>query len=351
MRVTQHYTNIISQEQIISWKTPEDKLAQAQVNAVLTCKVCDESFGSLKELSYHIVKNAHYKEHLIRSMTEGGHGRRRQTRERRKKSLPVRKLLELERMDPVRDGCGSNSDKGSDKKSAKIGENLGDSGKHSGNNTDSHDSFGLRINANNVSSSGGNSSAINASMITCDECSEKIDAKNFIAHIQVCKSFPSPSGSRSEELRSPASSVTPHDTSSRSPSQASENDKTSTTSMRIKNEDNNNATATSSAAMVKSEDDIGGGVGGEGTSPETSRDETPNESNSGSFLTSLEKLIESFDVKTRRTHTTGILQRLGIDEEVCPPWQNSISSTGEMRKRESRSNKLESDKLRWLYNM
>ena len=99
MRVTQHYTNIISQEQIISWRTPEDKLAQAQVNAVLTCKVCDEAFGSLKELSYHMVKNAHYKEHILRSITEGGHGRRRQTRERRKKSLPVRKLLELERME------------------------------------------------------------------------------------------------------------------------------------------------------------------------------------------------------------------------------------------------------------
>lgn len=99
MRVTQHYTNIISQEQIISWRTPEDKLAQAQVNAVLTCKVCDQAFGSLKELSYHMVKNAHYKEHILRSITEGGHGRRRQTRERRKKSLPVRKLLELERME------------------------------------------------------------------------------------------------------------------------------------------------------------------------------------------------------------------------------------------------------------
>lgn len=99
MRVTQHYTNIISQEQIISWRTPEDKLAnQSQVNAVLTCKVCDQAFGSLKELSYHMVKNSHYKEHILRSITEGG-GRRRQTRERRKKSLPVRKLLELERME------------------------------------------------------------------------------------------------------------------------------------------------------------------------------------------------------------------------------------------------------------
>ena len=97
MQQTQHYTNIISQEQIISWKSPEEKSnSQTHVNAVLTCKVCDQAFSSLKELSNHMVKYAHYKEHIMRSITESG-SRRRQTREKRKKSLPVRKLLELER--------------------------------------------------------------------------------------------------------------------------------------------------------------------------------------------------------------------------------------------------------------
>jgi hypothetical protein len=43
-----------------------------------------------------MVKNSHYKEHIMRSITESG-SRRRQSREKRKKSLPVRKLLELER--------------------------------------------------------------------------------------------------------------------------------------------------------------------------------------------------------------------------------------------------------------
>ncbi|XP_037958670.1 protein tiptop [Teleopsis dalmanni] len=134
MQETQHYTNIISQEQIISWKSSDDKSAgnsssnsttntfgaaavnastvanmstavntatsNATVSAVLTCKVCDQAFSSLKELSNHMVKNAHYKEHMIRTASDNNTNiqrRGRQTREKRKKSLPVRKLLELER--------------------------------------------------------------------------------------------------------------------------------------------------------------------------------------------------------------------------------------------------------------
>ena len=44
MQQTQHYTNIISQEQIISWKAADDKHSSTanHVNAVLTCKVCDQ---------------------------------------------------------------------------------------------------------------------------------------------------------------------------------------------------------------------------------------------------------------------------------------------------------------------
>ncbi|KAG9510895.1 Protein tiptop [Fragariocoptes setiger] len=60
MKVTQHYTNIISQEQITSWRQPDTDSTQAQVNAILTCKVCDEPFGSLKDLSAHMAKRAHY---------------------------------------------------------------------------------------------------------------------------------------------------------------------------------------------------------------------------------------------------------------------------------------------------
>ncbi|XP_011176722.1 protein tiptop isoform X2 [Zeugodacus cucurbitae] len=163
MQETQHYTNIISQEQIISWKSTDDKNSNsssstsngggattttstspvvttpptsantaaaamlaspnnhqhnnnntaATVSAVLTCKVCDQAFATLKELSNHMMKNSHYKEHMMRAMggvehaamtptttaatTNAGRRGGRQLREKRKKSLPVRKLLELER--------------------------------------------------------------------------------------------------------------------------------------------------------------------------------------------------------------------------------------------------------------
>ncbi|KAI1285201.1 Protein tiptop [Halotydeus destructor] len=181
MRVTQHYTNIISQEQIISWRTPEDKLAQAQVNAVLTCKVCDEAFGSLKELSYHMVKNAHYKEHILRSITEGGHGRRRQTRERRKKSLPVRKLLELERMtevngEPVVTNLG-------DQLTKDIAASRADKGHHKEGAAD----------------------RVLASVkvpIPCDDCGERVAAKDVISHLKSCKGNKPPT-----QLWSPGSST------------------------------------------------------------------------------------------------------------------------------------------------
>lgn len=132
MQQTQHYTNIISQEQLISWRSAEDSKSpssNSHVSAVLTCKVCDQAFSSLKELSNHMVKNSHYKEHIMRSITESG-SRRRQSREKRKKSLPVRKLLELER---------ANSEM--NKKEIKI---------------------------------------------TCEKCNEKIPAPMFVDHLRVC---------------------------------------------------------------------------------------------------------------------------------------------------------------------
>lgn len=45
MQQTQHYTNIISQEQLISWRSAEDSKSpssNSHVSAVLTCKVCDQ---------------------------------------------------------------------------------------------------------------------------------------------------------------------------------------------------------------------------------------------------------------------------------------------------------------------
>lgn len=168
MQQTQHYTNIISQEQIISWKSAEEGkscinnnssssvgsasagsgastgAASSHVSAVLTCKVCDQAFSSLKELSNHMVKNSHYKEHIMRSITESG-SRRRQTKEKRKKSLPVRKLLELERA----------------QNELKNGESMALLGKHV---RDEH----------------------SAGRITCEKCKEKIDMAVFVDHIRIC---------------------------------------------------------------------------------------------------------------------------------------------------------------------
>lgn len=76
-----------------------------------------------------MVKNSHYKEHIMRSITESG-SRRRQSREKRKKSLPVRKLLELERA---------------------------------------------------------NTGTKKEILIACEKCSEKIAAPSFVEHLRICE--------------------------------------------------------------------------------------------------------------------------------------------------------------------
>ncbi|CAL4083529.1 unnamed protein product, partial [Meganyctiphanes norvegica] len=162
MQKTKHYANIISQEQIISWKSPDEKTStQQHVNAVLTCKVCDLAFTSLKELSDHMVKNAHYKEHIMRSISESGM-RKRPSKEKRKKTLPVRKLLELERAQQDMRGYSDGNQPGKD--------------------------------------------PMNSGKILCDKCDEKIDAMAFIDHIHNCEGKPN-NGLLKSALLSPSSDI------------------------------------------------------------------------------------------------------------------------------------------------
>lgn len=182
MQETQHYTNIISQEQIISWKSGDERErpsngggaatgvappstgppssssgTAASVSAVLTCKVCDQAFGTLKELSTHMAQQSHYKESPSSSVSPPAPGsgnsnskKGRQNRnEKRKKSLPVRKLLELER-------SGSNSSLDSALKPLRD--------------------FAA------------------ATKITCEKCGSKIETALFVEHIRKClgESIPIP---------------------------------------------------------------------------------------------------------------------------------------------------------------
>ncbi|XP_052865432.1 protein tiptop [Anopheles cruzii] len=215
MQQTQHYTNIISQEQIISWKSSDSDKAggpgaaggtgaatgggngpaagsgggagaggpggggttaaaaaaaaaaqtNSHVSAVLTCKVCDQAFSSLKELSNHMVKNAHYKEHIMRSITESG-SRRRQTREKRKKSLPVRKLLEMERAQHDFGGGGGGAKNGGDggPSAAAVAAAMGAAAAAA--NKPLRD--------------------LGAGKISCEKCGEKIETTLFVDHIRQC---------------------------------------------------------------------------------------------------------------------------------------------------------------------
>ena len=98
MQETQHYKKVISNDQISNWKFPESHQTSVKnhVNSVLTCKVCDKGFGSLKDLSDHMVRANHYagdnKGHSPRNLPPPSLANKD-----RKKALPVKKLLELER--------------------------------------------------------------------------------------------------------------------------------------------------------------------------------------------------------------------------------------------------------------
>ncbi|XP_015605247.1 protein tiptop isoform X2 [Cephus cinctus] len=310
MQQTQHYTNIISQEQIISWKSSDESkgggggagggsagsgggtggappgggssghggggpgsgATSSHVSAVLTCKVCDQAFSSLKELSNHMVKNSHYKEHIMRSITESG-GRRRQTREKRKKSLPVRKLLELER--------AQNEFKNGDAGAIGIGHALG---KHAGR-------------------------------ITCEKCGEKIETTIFVEHIRQCIGAGAVGLSQRNFLKNALMSnhVAPMVPSQES-GRKSVNEDASSVSSRHHRSPSSASDATT--------------PGKETPTPTGNTESTS--SSSPSVLNAIEKLIEkSFDSRVRHGAAAGlhhsqtgapmgssILKRLGIDESV-----------------------------------
>ncbi|XP_050678598.1 protein tiptop isoform X2 [Leptidea sinapis] len=291
MQRTQHYTNIISQEQIISWKSSDESKGSnssttgtnstappatgtsSHVSAVLTCKVCDQAFSSLKELSNHMVKNSHYKEHIMRSITESG-GRRRQTREKRKKSLPVRKLLELERAQhEFKNGEGNG---------VSMGKQIRD--------------FGT------------------GSRITCEKCGDKIETALFVEHIRQCIGAPMSNNQRNF-LKSAllSNNILPPDV----PGHVTPNSRDGRKSIN---------------------DEIPSPGSNHHRSPSSVNDSSPNskdpnashdKSSSPSVLNAIEQLIEkSFDTRSRHSvpgmpggasHApigSSILKRLGIDESV-----------------------------------
>ncbi|XP_050452258.1 protein tiptop isoform X1 [Cataglyphis hispanica] len=313
MQQTQHYTNIISQEQIISWKSSDESKSanttgsagaggnagagsnagvqpgggsgphsgnnggpgagatSSHVSAVLTCKVCDQAFSSLKELSNHMVKNSHYKEHIMRSITESG-GRRRQTREKRKKSLPVRKLLELER--------AQNEFKNGDA-AANLTHSLGKQ----------------------------------ASRITCEKCGEKIETPLFVEHIRQCIGAGTVGVNQRNFLKNALMSN--HLPATLPPSESgrkSVNEETSSISSR-----HHRSPSSASDATTPGKD----------TPTPNANESTAPIGTSPSVLNAIEKLIEkSFDSRVRHGtpgmhHAqsgapmgTSILKRLGIDESV-----------------------------------
>lgn len=314
MQQTQHYTNIISQEQIISWKSADEGKsnsgvggsvvsggtsagnggggpsggggpagtggsggpASSHVSAVLTCKVCDQAFSSLKELSNHMVKNSHYKEHIMRSITESG-GRRRQTREKRKKSLPVRKLLELERaQNELKNGEGTMM-----MMAGKIGREM-------------HSSAGR---------------------ITCEKCGDKIDMAVFVDHVRICIGGGHITSDQRNLLKSALLSSNMFPTEQHaSVTQALRE------SRKIKKEDRSQRSPSSATDLSIAP-----------SSPVKDTIKQEGKSSSPSVLNAIEKLIEkSFDSRVRHgvpgyggaggmsqgVIGSSILKRLGIDESV-----------------------------------
>lgn len=176
MQETQHYKKVISHDQISAWKYPEtQQTAKNHVNSVLTCKVCDKGFSSLKELSDHMVKANHYSGDSKPSMKNAPVTPPSSAKDR-KKALPVKKLLELERARHEVMGGATGS------KAANSARDIMESGK-----------------------------------LFCERCEDKIPLDLFIAHIQQCVGKP--------RFISPPIIKVEGDSSKEFPDQSSENDK------------------------------------------------------------------------------------------------------------------------------
>ena len=156
MQETQHYKKVISHDQISSWKYPEAAPSpKNHVNSVLTCKVCDKGFSSLKDLSDHMVKANHYSageaKPPLRSLpATPSVSAQAQAAKDRKKALPVKKLLELERARHEVLGGASGA-----KAAANSARDIMESGK-----------------------------------LFCERCEDRIPLDLFIGHIQTCVGKP-----------------------------------------------------------------------------------------------------------------------------------------------------------------
>ena len=165
MQETQHYKKVISHDQLSAWKYPDaggggsssgshHSAAKNHVNSVLTCKVCEKPFGSLKELSEHMVKANHYTgENRGRSAGGGGGPSAASIARERKKALSVKKLLELERA------------------RFEVAGGLLSGGARGGSTRGGCEQM---------------PSAADTGKLFCERCEERIPLDLFISHIQQC---------------------------------------------------------------------------------------------------------------------------------------------------------------------
>ena len=151
MQETQHYKKVISHDQISAWKYPEtqQQASKNHVNSVLTCKVCDKGFSSLKELSDHMVRANHYTVEANK-MARTPPATPPSAAKDRKKALPVKKLLELERARHELLGGGAGPGK-----AVNTARDIMETGK-----------------------------------LVCERCEDKIPLDFYIAHIQQCVGRP-----------------------------------------------------------------------------------------------------------------------------------------------------------------
>ena len=290
-----------------------------------------------------------------------------------KKSLPVRKLLELERNVPVNANSNEQQDAlvASNNSLSKSllesmnrlfggGSSIASNDKlRNGYNLDtlsthSNESENSLNTSNNTSS---NLASSNQQSITCDECNKSMDLNQFIIHLKDCKpqltsgqnaqllnliiaaaaqQQQNEQTSRQEEeednksiennlddsiesenhklngnLKESPSKIGKESLSNQNTPERSESRQSTTSSTNDNNENSSNrATPQLNGLSPKDE-------------PTQQQQKKP-----GSVLSALEQLIEkSFDSKSKKsTNNQGILQRLGIDEEVNPPWAQLTNS-------------------------
>lgn len=330
MKVTQHYTNIISQEQITSWRQPdgmETTPGKPPGKQSISSKSLDEALDTSSERF-----NDSDRDDSFSNDEEP-------PQSKRAKSKPANKAINQKKI--KRESIGETEQQDSAKSLTRSQKRENDGDDASGN-TSLHEESDAENSSASVSSSQQKRSNSNDVLRGNDEDNKPEDASSPLAQVETDSQDGQAEDSinpkeanndtedaqRNVDLKNDGDSVMSPE--SKSDNKGASYDETGDTDH---DGDDEQQSGNDLDATAENDDDCDK-VSRKNPKEKSSDIDTSSclkqisdgqkGDNSGDPLSALETMVEkSFDPRMRPGMASGgILQRLGIDEEVCPPWQH-----------------------------